>query len=223
MFPKTYEEQMAPGATAISSDRRLSLRSSETPLSKPPSLHPSDGQPVRLSQSGLNRSSKHTATMRWMQRRPEIRQPVNSNRTGVRTILEWSIGTHVSAAGRSPQLRRGRSASGGRQQAGRGDAGQDSLEQTVRYRSLDYLEGDGPAMASDPRADLCQLLPPCRHRPVFQLDGLHQTAEQAGQIAGQRVSRSGIALAVKRRHHSRVQMTAFLPSSIYSCSVPRRL
>jgi hypothetical protein len=72
-----------------------------------------------------------------------------------------------------------------RQRTERSNGGQDSLEQTARHHNLGHLEGDGPTVANDLRADLHQPVAQRGHGPVFYFDGQRQGAQEVSEVVAQ--------------------------------------
>jgi hypothetical protein len=67
------------------------------------------------------------------------------------------------------------------------DPAQDLDEQGAGHRHLGQLEHDVAAMAYDPGADLHELLAQGRQRPMLDLLGQGQRAQEVGEIVGERV------------------------------------
>ena len=67
------------------------------------------------------------------------------------------------------------------------DQPQDFLEQFPRHRDLGHLEDDVAAMAHDLGADLDELLPQARQRPLLDRLGQCQRPHEVAEIVGQRM------------------------------------
>ena len=136
--------------------------------------YPRIGRAIRPSRRPPNCRSRHTTTVgstKSPQHLCTCARPADDGRIGRHTAPKASIRTHVSQRWPiTPAVAR-RSASDRRQRAERTDGGKNFLEQTTRHHDLGHLEGDGPAMANDPRVDLHQPLAQRGHRPEFRLGG----------------------------------------------------
>ena len=82
---------------------------------------------------------------------------------------------------------------------------------------------DVAAVAHDPGPDLDQLLAQRRQRPLLDLLRQGQRPQEVGQVVGQGEQLQPHLVVPERRHDSRVQLSAFLPSLIHCSAVPRPL
>ncbi len=77
---------------------------------------------------------------------------------------------------------------------------QDLSEQSSGDSDLCELKGDITALSHDLRADLDELLPKRRQRPVFDLLRQRQGAQEVAEIIGERMELEPAATSVFRRY-----------------------